>query len=65
MKDYDRLQEMLKNTKEDTPVSCGMFREFLDNHFKSLKGEVKLNSRLLWAILIAIIGAVIVNLFGG
>lgn len=62
---YDRLREMLKDTKEDTPVSCGMFREFLDNHFAHLKRDVLMNKRLSYFILGAILTAIIVNLFRG
>lgn len=61
----DRLKKMLEGTKEDAPVSCGMFREFLGNHFWHLKKDVANNRKLLWLILAAIIGASIANLWGG
>ena len=65
MNDYDRLKKMLENSKEDSPVSCGMFREFLNNHFNSLKKDVILNRKLLWIILGAIIVTGIASLFRG
>ena len=65
MNDYDRLKKMLENSKEDSPVSCSMFREFLNNHFNSLKKDVILNRKLLWIILGAIIVAGIASLFRG
>jgi len=61
----DRLKKMLEGTKEDTPVSCGMFKEFLDNHFYHLKKDVKDNRKLLWVILASIIGAAIATLSRG
>uniref|UniRef100_A0A6M3INK8 Uncharacterized protein n=1 Tax=viral metagenome TaxID=1070528 RepID=A0A6M3INK8_9ZZZZ len=61
MSEQDRLQKMLNGTKEDAPFSCGMFREFRDNHFNHLKSDVMMNRKLLWVILGAIIAASIVD----
>lgn len=65
MNDYDRLKRMLEGTKEDAPVSCSMFREFLDNHFAHLKQDVAINRRLSLLILGAIIASAVAVLFKG
>jgi len=65
MTDQDRLDELFKDTKEDAPVPVSVFKEFIYNHFAHLKWQVALNTKLSWIILVAIIGAVIVNIFTG
>ncbi len=62
MNDMERLNEMLRNSKEDAPVSIKMFREFLDNYFAHLCWKVTLNTRLLWVILAAIMGLAVANM---
>ena len=65
MTDQDKLDELFKDTKEDAPVSTKVFKQFLTNHFVHLCWDVAYLKKLVWIILVAIIGAVIVNIFTG
>ena len=63
MDERERLQKLLEGTKEDAPISGKLFSKFIDNHFIHLHIQVSRNTKLLWLILIAIIGVALADRF--